>query len=98
MNDLTFNTTKLEEITELMNNYYNEYKELISSLDTEIKNIEVSWGSNDHSIYESFKEKYEEKKPKLVSMENMMKELLDTLNIKKEQLQSATEQSENNFE
>ncbi len=98
MNDLTFNTTKLEEVAELMNTYFYEYKELINSLDTEVKNLEASWGSNDHSIYETFKEKYEEKKPKLISMENMMKELLDTLNNKKEELQSATEQSENSFE
>ena len=98
MNDLTFNTTKLEEITELMTNNFNEYKELISSLDREIKNLESLWGSNDHSLYSSFKEKYDEKKPKLINMENMMKELLDTLNIKKEELINATEQSAGSFE
>ena len=98
MSDLTFNTTKLEEVLELLTTYFNEYKELISSLDTEVKNLETTWGSNDHSIYTTFKEKYEEKKARLIMMENMMKELLDTLNNKKEELQSATEQSENSFE
>jgi len=98
MNDLTFNTTKLEEVYELLNSYYNEYKETIDSLDTEIENLGETWGSNDHSIYQSFKEKYTEKKPKLISAENMMKELLDILNNKKEELVNATVQSEGNFE
>ena len=98
MNDLTFNTTKLEEITELMTNNFNEYKELIASLDTEIKNLETLWGNNNYSLYSSFKEKYDEKKPKLINMENMMKELLDTLISKKEELLNATEQVEDSFE
>ncbi len=98
MNDLTFNTTKLEEITELMTTYFNEYKELTTSLDKEITNLATTWGNNDHSVYDSFKEKDDEKKQKLITMENMMKELLDTLNSKKEELQTATEQSENSFE
>ena len=98
MEDLSFNITKLNEICELLNTYYNDYKESVASLEQEIKSLESTWGSKDQSAYTTFKEKYDEKKAKLVEMENMMKELLDSLKAKKEELQSATKQSTNSFE
>ena len=98
MDELSFDSTKLNEVYELLNTYYNEYKEIISSLELEIKNLEVTWGSRDQSVYNTFKEKYDEKKKKLIETENMMKELLDALDVKKEEIMEATIQSENNFE
>ena len=97
MDNLSFNITKLEEILEQVTTYYAQYKEITTNLDQEIKNLEVKWGSNDHSLYEGFKEKYDEKKGKLIEVENMMKELLDTLNGKKDELNDATVQSESSF-
>ena len=98
MDELTFDITKLNEVWDLLNTYYTEYKEIVSSLEQEIKSLEATWGSKDQSVYTVFKEKYEEKKGKLVETENMMKELLDTLDAKKEEIQGATIQSANNFE
>lgn len=98
MNDLSFNTTKLNEVCDLLNVYYNEYKELVSSLELEIQQLETTWGGLDQSAYTTFKEKYDEKKAKLVEIENMIKELLDILDSKKDEIQSVTAQSENSFE
>ena len=98
MNELSFDTTKLNEVCELLSTYYNEYKESVSSLELEIKKLETTWGSKDHSAYTTFKEKYEEKKARLIETENMIKELLDTLEAKKEEIQSATTQAINSFE
>jgi len=96
--NLSFNTTKLNEIYEMSKKYYDEYKETIYSLDQEIKSLETSWGKKDQSLYSAFKEKYEEKKGKLESAEQMMKELLDTLEAKKEEIEETTVQSEKSFE
>ena len=98
MNELSFDVTKLNEIVDLMTTYYNDYKESVLSLDQEVKKLETTWGSKDASLYNSFKEKYYEKKSKLTETENMMKELLDTLEAKKEEIASVTTQTESSFE
>ncbi len=98
MNNLAFDITKLNEVYEEMKNDYEEYREITSSLDHEINQLESSWGENPKSLYTDFKEKYEEKKPRLIETENMMKELLDQLSMKKQEIENATIQSENEFE
>ena len=95
---LSFNISKLNEVYVEMSNYYNEYKEITSSLEIEIKKLETSWGTKEGSLYTEFKEKYEEKKRKLIETENMMKELVDTLGRKKEEIEHATIASSNSFE
>ncbi len=98
MNELSFDTTRLNEVCDMLNIYYNEYKELVSSLSQEILKLETTWGSKNQSVYQTFKEKYDEKKGKLKDIENMIQELQGVLESKKEEIQSATIQSENSFE
>ena len=98
MNNLTFNTTKLNEVCDLLSAYYCEYKDIITALEQEMSKLETTWGNNNQSAYRTFKEKYEEKKPKLIETDNMMKELLDTLETKKDEIQSIATQTENSFE
>ena len=83
MDELSFDITKLNEVCDLVNTYYNEYKESVTLLEQEIKKLETTWGSKDQSAYTAFKEKYEEKKPKLAESEAMMRELFETLEAKR---------------
>ena len=96
--NLSFDITKLSEIVESMKKYYGEYKETVASFDLEMKALETSWGNHPKSLYTDFKEKYEEKKNKIVSVETLLKELVDTLEQKKQEIEEATIQSENQFE
>ncbi|MBR3210499.1 MAG: hypothetical protein IKF71_00990 [Bacilli bacterium] len=98
MNELSFDTTKLNEVCDMLNTYYLEYKELVSSLNQEILKLENTWGSRNQSAYLSFKEKYDEKKGKLLEIESMIKELQRILELKKEEIQAAAIQAENSFE
>ena len=97
-NSLSFDTTKLNEVWEEINAYYSEYKDLTTSLELEIKKLETTWGTKEGSLYTTFKEKYEEKKSKLIELENIMKELLDTLESKKREIEEATILASNSFE
>ena len=98
MDTLAFDITKLNEMDEEMKNNYEEYKEIVSSLDFEIKELEKTWGTRPKSLYTEFREKYEEKKGRLVETEVLMKELVDQLDVKKQEIENATIQSENEFE
>ena len=98
MNDLSFDITKLNEIYELLNKYHMEYADIISSLDMEINRLGATWGSTNNSIYNEFKEKYLEKKNKLVGVDNLMNELLNNLDMKKREIEEATASSESSFE
>ena len=97
-NDMSFNLDKLNETYDEIERLYNEYKESTISLNQEIQKLGITWGNKEGSTYTTFKEKYDEKKPKLEETENLMKELLDTLNLKKQEIEEATISSENNFE
>ena len=99
MNDhLAFNTEKLQEVEENLKEYYQEYRESVHFLNTEIQRLAMIWGMTNASLYNEFKGKFDEKKEKLNTVENMMKELIDTLEAKKLGLEEASLQSENNFE
>ncbi|MBP5679159.1 MAG: hypothetical protein J6X28_04975 [Bacilli bacterium] len=99
MNDhLAFNTEKLQEVEENLKEYYQEYRESVLFLNTEIQRLAMIWGMTNASLYNEFKGKFDEKKEKLNTVENMMKELIDTLEAKKLGLEEASLQSENNFE
>ena len=99
MNDsLAFNSSKIEEVIETMQEACDKYKQDLASLELEIKNLDTIWGNNNQSIWNSFKEKYDEKKPKLENAESMMNELLRELILKQEQLKEATINAKNSFE
>ena len=96
--ELSFNITKLEETIDIVRESYEKYRQNSSALNQEIKKLDVTWGNTSQSIWNDFKEKYEEKKSKLIEAEKMMKELLDELVRRKEQLQEATINARNSFE
>ena len=98
MNDMSFDITKLNEVYDILTKYHMEYTEIISSLDMEINRLGITWGTTNNSVYNEFKEKYLEKKNKLISVDNMMNELLNNLEIKKREIEEATASSENSFE
>ena len=99
MNDsLSFNITKLEEVIEKVREAHAKYKQDLASLEMEIKHLDEIWGNNNQSVWIEFKEKYEEKKSKLMNAENMMNELLNEFMIKQEQLREATINARNSFE
>ena len=96
--NLSFNIPKLNEVWEESNRYYNEYKEIITALELEIKKLETSWGKQDASLYTQFKEKYDEKKIRLQETETLMKELVDSLQEKKNAIEDATAATSSSFE
>ena len=49
-------------------------------------------------MYTAFKEKYDEKKGKLIEVETMIGELSERLSAKREELEEATRTTINNFE
>ena len=87
-NDMSFNLDKLNETYDEIERLYGEFKDTTISLNQEIQKLGITWGNKEGSTYTTFKEKYDEKKPKL----------LDTLNLKKQEIEEATISSENNFE
>lgn len=96
--DLAFNTTKIAETLEIINSNYREYKDSVASLEAEIQSLESKLSPSNNSIFLEFKEKFDEKKHILINAENMMKELIDILDNKNEELISATTNVKNNFE
>ena len=99
MNDtLSFDTAKLTELLDELNNNYYEYSSSFVELDKEITNLENIWGISNKSIYNDFKEVYKEKKIKLLELEALIKNLIDNLTNKNDQLVTATEKAKNSFE
>ena len=95
--DFNFNTIKLSEIINELEKYYNNFIDAIKSLDIEIKKIGTSW-KEESTLYSNFKEKYEEKRLKLIELSDMIKKILDYLKDKNNQLISAEEKTKNVFE
>lgn len=95
---LAFNIEKLNDVTTTLGKFYEDYKQSITSLDLEIARLEKIWGSNDSTMYMAFKEKYDEKKGKLIEVESMIGELSERLAAKKEEMEEATRKTINNFE
>ena len=99
MNDtLSFDTAKLTELLDELHNNYYEYSASFVELDKEITNLENIWGISNKSIYNDFKEVYKEKKIKLLELEALIKNLIDNLTNKNDQLVTATEKAKNSFE
>ena len=96
--ELSFDTTKISEVLADLDKNYNEYVEAIEQLDSEIEKLELTWGSNEKSIYNDFKEKYNEKKQKLKDLADLTKTIINSLEQKNSQLESATERVRKNFE
>ena len=94
--DFNFNTVKLTEVVNELDKYYSNYTDAIKGFDTEMKKIEANW-KDDSTLYSDFKEKYEEKRIKLIELSDMVKQLLDSLRNKNEQLISAEEKTKNIF-
>ena len=95
--DFNFNTVKLTEVVNELEKYYSNYNDAIKGFDHEMKKIETNW-SYESTLYSDFKEKYEEKRIKLIELSDMVKQLLDSLRNKNEQLISAEEKTRNIFE
>lgn len=95
---LAFNIEKLNDVTASLNRFSEEYKELIRSLDLEVERLSKLWGTNDSTAYLAFKEKYDEKKTKLVELESMIGELSNSLMLKKEEIENATRSTINDFQ
>ena len=98
MNEFSFDTEKLTEVLDELNNNYNEYISSLGELDKEITNLGTIWKDNDKSVYNDFKEKYQEKKIKLLELETFIKSLIDNLNSKNDQLIDATIKAKDRFE
>ena len=95
---LAFNLEKLNDVTATLSKFSDEYKESITALDIEITRLEKVWGSTNSAMYTAFKEKYDEKKGKLIEVETMIGELSERLSAKREELEEATRTTINNFE
>ena len=98
MNEFSFDTEKLTELLDELNNNYNEYISSLGELDKEITNLGTIWKETDKSVYNDFKEKYQEKKTKLLELDNYIKDLIDNLNNKNDQLVAATLKAKDKFE
>ena len=99
MNDMfSFNTEKLAEVLDELNNNYNEYVSSLKELDKEITTLGTVWKENDKSVYNDFKEKYQEKKIKLLELESFIKSLIDNLSSKNDQLIEVTRKVKDKFE
>ena len=96
--NLSFNIEKLNEVYDEITNDYREYKELIVTLDQAITKLEATCGASNTSLYQILKEKYLEKKQKLQDAETMMKELIDTLERKRIEIEAAVEITSSAFE
>ena len=97
-NDRAYNSTKLSETLEIIRKNYFEFKDSIENLEKEITKLESKNIIKDSTVFAEFKEKYLEKKILLINMENMMKELVDTLEYKNEELYTVLENTKDNFE
>lgn len=97
-NDIAYNSTKLSETLEIIRKNYFEFKDSIENLEKEITKLESKNIIKDSTVFAEFKEKYLEKKIFLINMENMMKELVDTLEYKNEELYTVLENAKDNFE
>lgn len=97
-NDIAYNSTKLSETLEIIRKNYFEFKDSIENLEKEITKLESKNIIKNSTVFAEFKEKYLEKKIFLINMENMMKELVDTLEYKNEELYTVLENTKDNFE
>ena len=59
--ELAFDNTKLNEIIDNLNKHYENYNNSINELEAEINHLDMIWGTTDRSIFNDFKDKYNEK-------------------------------------
>ena len=96
--NLNFTLSEMEALYNEAYNYYEVFKSSIKELDSVINSMENSWISKETHTYETFKELYKEKYPKLKNAEDAMLLFCKKMEEKKEQLERTSNEVINSFE
>ena len=92
---LAYDTNKLDVVLNKLKDDYYDYTDSLDQLSKEIEKLD-NIGSQ--SLFNDFKEKYEEKRPTLEKVQELTKELIDELSLKNIKLIEATKKTKKSFE